>query len=191
MLSSKKLKLLLNGGGTAVSVEAEITALTHEMDGYRRELGEMPLRRAELIMSDDSNLQVDKMEARERQLYRDLEKADLQLAALHTKLDGHRNIGRGSRIKHHRAALIAAASNVEKAIEAAIVANAAAFEAFDAASRELGSDNANRLMPMVHFAGLVTSECLDIWRSQLETQTERVSRNEFRTAPVQHRCLFL
>jgi hypothetical protein len=59
-------------------------------------------------------------------------------------------------------------------------ANAAAAAAFEAAAKELGGDNANKLLPLVHFGGVLNDECLEIWRWQLNDQNQRIARERGR-----------
>jgi hypothetical protein len=59
-------------------------------------------------------------------------------------------------------------------------ANAAAVAAFEAAAQELGRDNANKLLPLVHFGGVLNDECLEIWRWQLDDRKQRIAREQGR-----------
>jgi hypothetical protein len=62
-------------------------------------------------------------------------------------------------------------------------ANAVAFAAFEAAAHELGRDNANRLLPMVHFAGMVNADGVQLWQEQLQGQNARIARHDSRARP--------
>src|SRR5258705_13826584 len=163
---------LRNGGAKAAGpdgLQAEIDALNVAMGAQKRELNAMPARREQLLLSDDADAELDKMELRERALYRHLEKGALQGAALQNRLAELQNAAIQPRIDYHRATLKVASERVEAAISAALEANKAAFAAFEDAVAEIGRDSANRLMPMVHYASFLNSDGLQLWREQLGT----------------------
>ena len=175
----KKLATLLNGGGAKVGLAgllAEVHALREVMGGYQRELAEMPGQRAMLLATDEPDEQLDRLELRERALHRLLEKHALQVEALDDRIAEMRFAAIGPRIDFHRAELRAASERVESAINAALAANEAAFVAFEAASRELGANDANRLCPQVHYASFLNADGLKIWHQQLAGQVERIDR---------------
>jgi hypothetical protein len=163
---AKKFKALVNGGAAAAGVDGlqdAIRSIEAEQVEFRRELGEIPTRRAEAILADDHDVALDALEARERVLYRAIEKGNLQIAELQVKLADQRNLARRGRIEHHRKAFAAAADILAKKVEAAIVANEAAIACFEAAGRELGEQDASALFARIHFGGLLTRESLDTW----------------------------
>jgi hypothetical protein len=179
----RKLSHLLNGGGKAAGIDglqAEIYALREAMGVHQRELGEMPSQRAALLQTDEPDAALDKLELRERALYRHLEKGAMQIAAIEARLTEMRFAEIQPRIDHHRAALKAASERVEAAISAALEANEAAFAAFEDAVSELGRNDANRLMPVVHFASFLNAQGLQLWREQLHGQHERIDRTQGR-----------
>jgi hypothetical protein len=183
MMSQRKLTHLVNGAGKAAGLDdlqAEITILHEAMGAHQRELAAMPARREELLLTDDADEALDELEMRERALYRKLEKGALQVAAIEERLAEMRNAAIRPKIDRHRSALMAASEKVEAAVLAAIAANEAAFTAFEDAASELGRDNANRLMPQVHFASFLNNEGLELWRSQLNDQRQRIDRQQVR-----------
>jgi hypothetical protein len=131
-------------------------------------------------VTDDADEALDRLELAERSAYRKLEKLTLQAAALEERMNEMQFAQIQPRIDFHRDQLRAASEQVEAAVGAAMAANEAAFAAFDAAAQELGRDAANRLMPMVHFAGMLNEPCLEIWRWQLNDQNERIAREQGR-----------
>jgi hypothetical protein len=176
---AKKFASLLNGGAAVAGIDgliAEIETLSDQMNAYRRELGAMPARRAELILTDDPDAALDALEMRERELYRKLEKGDLQTAGIEARLTEIRRAAIKPLIDRHRSALMAVSGKVEAAVLAAMAANAEAASAFADAVAELGQDDANRLMPIVGFAGFLNDEGLEIWRWKLNEQNERIAR---------------
>jgi hypothetical protein len=150
------------------------------MNGHRRELAAMPVRRAELLLSDDPDAELDLLELAERAAYRRLERVMMQVSALEDRLTEMRNAAIQPRIDYHRDQLRAASEQVELAVQAAMQANETAFAAFETAAQELGRENANRLMPLVHFAGMLDERCLEIWRQQLGDQHQRINRQHGR-----------
>jgi len=181
---SQKLKLLLNGGAAKAGPEGlqlEINGLEAEKKAVRAELMQVPARRAELAMFAENDRAIDELEERERQLYRDLERLDLQIAALAGRLTEQRNLKRAKRIEFHRAALRSAAKILGAAVEQAIVANEAAVAAFDAATREIGETDSYGLFERIHFGGLLTRECQHLW----EANAFAVESKSTATAPVQ------
>jgi hypothetical protein len=182
----RKLTHLLNGGGKVAGVDGlqgELYTLREAMGVHQRELAEMPSQRLALLQTDEPDEALDRLELRERALYRHLEKGALQIAAIETRLAEMRFAQIQPRIDHHRAALKAASERVEEAISAALVANEAAFAAFEDAVNELGRDDANRLMPVVHFASFLNADGLQLWREQLHGQHERIARQHGRATP--------
>jgi hypothetical protein len=173
------LQHLLNGGGRSAGLsglQAEIDTIQEAMNGQRRELAAMPERRAELLLSDDPDAELDRLELAERAAYRKLERGTMQVAALEERMAEMQFAAIRPRIDFHRDALRAASEQVEAAVKSAMAANETAFAAFEAAARELGRENANRLMPLVHFAGMLDERCLEIWRQQLGGQNQRIER---------------
>jgi exonuclease VII large subunit len=150
------------------------------MNADRRELAETPTRRAELLLGDNPDEELDQLEIVERALYRRLERGTMQIAALEARLAEMRFAQIQPRIDFHRDQLRAASEQVEQAVHAAMRANAVAFAAFEAVVQELGRDNANQLMPLVHFAGGLNEPSLEIWRQQLADQHERIARQQGR-----------
>jgi hypothetical protein len=182
MLSSKRLQSLLNGGATvlgAEGLEVEIDALVAEMGGHRRELGEMPSRRAQLILSDDHRAAIDKLEARERDLYRELEKGQLQLSALQSKLAERRYAEIQPRIDHYLSLVAEAQAKADASLIAALEATSAAFAVFESARHELGPNDANRLLPNpIHFAGILNEQCIAAWREHTDRENQRSARQQ-------------
>jgi hypothetical protein len=182
-MKAKTLEHLLNGGGKQAGLSGlqdEIDILQEAMAGHRRELNTMPAHREKLMLGDDPDAALDQMEMRERALYRHLEKGALQIAAIEQRITDLRNAAIQPTIDRHRQALTAASTEVEVTVQAAMKANAAAVAAFEAAARELGRDNANKLLPLVHFGGVLNEECLEIWRWQLDDQKQRIAREQSR-----------
>jgi hypothetical protein len=182
-MKAKALEHLLNGGGKHVGLSGlqdEIDALQEAMAGHRRELNAMPAHREKLMLGDDPDAALDQMEMRERALYRHLEKGALQIASIEQRITDLRNAAIQPMIDRHRQALTAASTEVEVTVQAAMKANAAAAAAFEAAAQELGRDNANKLLPLVHFGGVLNDECLEIWRWQLNDQHQRIARERGR-----------
>jgi hypothetical protein len=182
-MKAKTLEHLMNGGGKQVGLSGlqdEINALQEAMAGHRRELNAMPAHREKLLLGDDPDAALDQMEMRERALYRHLEKGALQIAAIEQRITDLRNAAIQPTIDRHRQALTAASTEVEATVQAAMKANAAAVATFEAAAQELGRDNANKLLPLVHFGGVLNDECLEIWRWQLDDQNQRIAREQSR-----------
>jgi hypothetical protein len=182
-MKAKALEHLLNGGGKQAGLSGlqdEIDILQDAMAGHRRELNAMPEHREKLMLSDDPDTALDQMEMRERALYRHLEKGALQITAIEQRITNLRDAAIQPTIDRHRQALTAASSEVEVTVQAAMKANAAAVATFEAAAQELGRDNANKLLPLVHFGGILNDECLEIWRWQLNDQNQRITREQGR-----------
>ena len=164
---AKKFEHLINGGGAAMGIEGlqvEIIQLTGEMNKYRAELGEMPDQRAELILADNNAAALDKLEFRERDLYRSLEKAEMQLAALQTKIADLRDAEIQPRIEYHRSAVASAVATADAAILEAVQAHHAVIAALENGRRELGADKANTFLRFTHFVGFLNDQCLNNWR---------------------------
>lgn len=182
-MKARTLEHLLNGGGEEAGLsglQAEIDGLHEVMAGHRSELNAMPAQREKLMLGDDPDPALDQMEMRERALYRHLEKGALQIAAIEQQLTDMRNAAIQPTIDRHRDALRAASTEVEATVQAAMKANAAAVATFEAAAQELGRDNANKLLPIVHFGGFLSDEGLEIWRWKLNEQNERIAREQSR-----------
>jgi hypothetical protein len=162
-------------------LQGEVDAINQAMAAHRRELAEMPRHRAELLLTDDADEALDRLELAERSVYRKLEKLTMQAAALEERMVEMRFAQIQPRIDFHRDQLRAASEQVEQAVKAAMRANAVAFAAFEAVVEELGRHNANHLMPLVHFAGGLNEPSLEIWRQQLSDQHERIARQQGRS----------
>jgi hypothetical protein len=178
-MKAEVLQHLLNGGGRSAGLsglQAEIDTIHEAMNGHRRELAAMPAHRAELLLTDDPDAELDRLELAERAAYRRLERGTMQIAAIEQRLAEMRFAQIQPRIDFHRDQLRAASAQVELAVRAAMQANAVAFAAFEEAAQELGRDTANMLMPLVHYAGLLDDRCLEIWRQQLSDQNRRIDR---------------
>jgi hypothetical protein len=192
-MKAQKFEHLINGGAAEIGASGllgEIAALETERSKHAEELAEIPARRVDLLLGDDSKNAVDKLEALESDLYRFIERIDLQTSALRERLPRQGNVERQALIEHHRSVLIAAAAEVEKSVVAAMRANAAANAAFEEARRDLGTNEANYFMPMVEFGGNLHSDCLKIWRSNMERQTEKIARQGNTPSWVPHRSAF-
>ena len=192
-MKAQKFEHLINGGAAEIGASGllgEIAALETERSKHAEELAEIPARRVDLLLGDDSKNAVDKLEARESDLYRFIERIDLQTSALRERLPRQGNVERLARIDYHRSALIAAAAEVEKSVVAAMRANAIAAAAFEEARRELGTNEANYFMPMVEFAGNLHADCLKIWQSNMERQTERIAHQGNAPSWASHRSRF-
>jgi hypothetical protein len=182
-MKARVLQHLLNGGGGSAGLsglQAEINTIQEVMDGHRRELAVMPARRAELLLSDDPDAELDRLELAERAAYRRLERGTMQIDALEERMGEMRRAAIRPLIDRHRAALMAVSEKVEAAVLAAMAANAEAATAFADAVAELGQDDANRLVPVVHFAGFLNNDGVQFWREQLNAQNERIAREHGR-----------
>jgi hypothetical protein len=176
-MKARALQHRLNrGSGGLDDLQAEIDTIKTAVDGHRRELAEMPARRAELLLADDADAALDAMELRERELYRRLERGTMQITALAERMDEMRRAAIGPLIDRHRAALLAVSEKVEATIQAAMAANAEAESVFAAAVAELGPNDANLLMPVVGFHGFLSDQGLQIWRYKLDEQNQRIHR---------------
>ena len=90
MLLAKKIRSLLNGGGTAAGVPGlreAIGMLEAEMEVHRAELGEIPARRGVAALADDAEKELAALTAREDHLYAAIEVAQHRVAALRERLD--------------------------------------------------------------------------------------------------------
>src|SRR5690348_10467914 len=84
-----KFRKLLNGGAAVAGVEGlrqAIADLERTREAHCQELAGVPGKRADLLLADDYATALDALEIRERELYREIEKIDLQVAALKPKL---------------------------------------------------------------------------------------------------------
>jgi hypothetical protein len=194
MLASR-FRSLLNGGAAEAGFDglrAEITALDTERAKHVAELDDMPARRADLLLGDDHKNAIDKLEARESDLYRFIERLDLQTAALRDRLPQQKDVEYRDLVKHHRDAFTAATETFEAAMIAAVDANAAVATARQAGVDELGLDAANIFLPVVNFVGLINLQCLEAWRRRQKDQNEIAAlRPIVPFVQVIHRCLFL
>ena len=194
MLASK-FRSLLNGGAAEAGVDglrAEITALETERAKHVAELDDIPARRADLLLGDDHKNAVDKLEARESDLYRFIERIDLQASALRDRLPQQQDIKYRDLVEHHRSALAVATAAFEEAMIAAVAANEAMAAARQAGVDELGLDSANIFLPLIHFVGLINNQCLAAWRSRQKEQHERAAlRPAVPFVPVVHRSPFI
>jgi hypothetical protein len=191
---AKKFRSLVNGGAAAAGADglrAEINALEAERAKHTAELSDIPARREEVILADDHNDALDKLEALERELYRCIERIDLQVAALRERLPQQQDVGRRALVEHHRNVLAAATATFEAAMIAAVDANDARLAALQEAARELGQEEANVFVPVVHFVGLINNECLEMWRGRQKDQNEKASRRPIPYVPVIHRSPFV
>lgn len=140
MLASK-FRSLLNGGAAEAGVNglrAEITALETERAKYVAELDDIPARRADLLLGDDHKNAVDKLEARESDLYRFIERIDLQSSALRDRLPQQQDVQYRDLVENHRSAFSVATAAFDEAMIAAVAANEAMAAARQAAVDELG-----------------------------------------------------
>jgi hypothetical protein len=193
MLASK-FRSLLNGGAAEAGVDglrAEITALDTERAKHVAELDDIPARRADLLLGDDHKNAVDKLEARESDLYRFIERIDLQASALRERLPHQQDVGHRALVEHHRAALAACTATFEAAMLAAVDANAARLATRQEAVRELGQDEANHFIPLVEFVGLINHKCLETWRERQKDLNEQASRRQMPYRPVVHTSPFV
>ena len=194
MLASK-FRSLLNGGAAEAGVDglrAEITALETERAKHVAELNDIPARRADLLLGDDHKNAVDKLEARESDLYRFIERIDLQASALRDRLPQQQDIKYRDLVEHHRSALAVATAAFEEAMIAAVAANEAMAAARQAGVDELGFDSANIFLPLINFVGLIDNQCLAAWRSRQKEQHERAAlRPVVPFVPVVHRSPFI
>src|SRR4051812_37722009 len=167
---AKKFESLLNGGGTVAGVkglETEVAALAIEMDGFRSEVGQIPARRALAITSDDNfAATVEKLEARERELYRCLERAEFQKNALERRLEEIRAQELVPHLERYRTEVDEHVMALDRALVVAVAENAQLARLSNEAARELGP-LAGKLY-VGPFAGLVTQECLTTWRDHLK-----------------------
>ena len=185
-MKAKVFTHLLDGGrkvAGADGLQAEIDTIQEAMNVHRRELAETPTRRAELLLGDNPDEELDQLEMVERALYRRLERGTMQITALEARLVEMRFAQIQPRIDFHQDQLRAASEQVEVAVQAAMKANAAAANAFADAVAELGQNDANRLMPLVGFAGVLSDEGLEIWRWKLNEQNERIAHQHSTARP--------
>jgi hypothetical protein len=192
---AKKFQHLINGGGKQAGVDglrAEIKALETERASHAAELNDIPDRRSELLLADDHNEAVNKLEDREKELFRLIDRIDLQASALRERLPQQQGIKYRDLVEHHRSALALATAAFEEAMIAAVAANEAMAAARQAGVDDLGFDSANNFLPLVHFAGLIDNRCLEAWRSRQKDQSERAAqRPAVPFVPVVHRSPFV
>lgn len=178
MITQEKFKSLLNGTGSAGGsklLAAEIAGLELENEQAVAELGTIPAKRAELILSDDPSASIDNLEHRERELERVLERNSIQLEPLKERLSELRRVELAPRIAHHQQALNKCEIQIGKAVAALIAANEAGARALQDAINEVG-DAGTPLMTLVQFGGVANEMCLDMWRANLERQRESIAR---------------
>jgi hypothetical protein len=159
--------------GDAEMLAAEIAATTQEIASALAEADRLDAAsQAEL---DDGT--AEEMGARARSQRRAVRRAEQRVAELREKraLAVWRNKQRS--FAEHKSALEAAARQVIDAVEAAAAANAAAVKTFEAARREFGHV-AERLMPQVHFAGLLFPDLVAMWRREVERDLATLARRE-------------
>ena len=194
MLASK-FRSLLNGGAAEAGVSgllAEIKLLETERAKHVAELDDFPARRADLLLGDNCKNAVEKLEERESDLYRFIERIDLQASALRGRLPQQQGVKYRDLVEHHRSALAAATAAFEEAMIAAVAANEAVAAARQAGVDELGVDTANSFLPIVNFVGLIDLRCLEAWRSRQKDQNERAAlRPAVPFVPVVHRSPFV
>jgi hypothetical protein len=179
VLTAKKFASLLNGGASLAGVKgmaSEIQALEAEMESARAELCTVPARRADLILQDDAAAQIDKLEARERELERLLERNSIQIDPLKKRLFELRRDELAPRIAHHQNTLSKIEQDIATAVQVLIELNRSADEALKSACYELG-DEGIPLMPVVHFGGSANELSLEIWAGNLERQREVIANH--------------
>jgi hypothetical protein len=192
---AKKFRSLVNGGAALAGFDglsSEIKALETERANYAAELDDIPDRRPELLLADDHNEALNKLEERERELFRFIERIDLQSSALRGRLPQQQDVKFRDLVEHHRSALAAATAAFEEAMIAAVAANEAMAAARQAGIDELGFDSANAFLPLIHFVGLIDNQCLAAWLSRQKEQHERAAlRPAVPFVPVVHRSPFV
>jgi hypothetical protein len=191
---AKKFRSLINGGAALAGFDglrSEIKVLETERANSAAELDGIPDRRSELLLADDHNEALNKLEERERELFRLIERIDLQASALRERLPQQQAVGRRTIVEHHRDALAAATAAFETAMIAAVDANNVRLAALQEAIRELGQEEANIFLPVVYFAGLINNECLEGWRRRQKDRNEQALRQPIPYVPVIHKCLFV
>lgn len=90
MVALERLKKLLNGGGKAAGPKAlriAITEIESEQAATRREIEQIPAKRAEATLADDAEKQIAKLRSRENELYDTLEISEGRLALLRERLN--------------------------------------------------------------------------------------------------------
>jgi hypothetical protein len=160
------LRKLLNGGAAAAGVqglEAEITGLLQKQKAAREELNANTFLRAKLLLADD-DAALDKLDVRDGELYRDLEKIQIALPKLQAKVVELRGARRKDRIKFHQDQLAAVSVKLNAAIDAALECNEQAVKTFEAACSEIGNDHT---LPRIHFPGMLNRDSVEFWRRDL------------------------
>ena len=119
MALAKTIRSLLNGGGTAAGVKGlrkAIAEIESELDGHRRELDQIPAKRADAALADDAEKAIEALRARENQLYNALEVGEVRLGHLRERLNELTRDDRQKDFTARRAAIIEASENAVAAV---------------------------------------------------------------------------
>lgn len=176
MLLPRKIRSLLNGGGAAAGPEGiaeAIRSIEAEMAEHRRELTVIPTKRADAALADDGPKVIAALKAREDELYAALEVCEIQINKLRQKLQEQTDLRRRGRIEYHREQTRAVFQKLDAALKAAVAANVEVTQIFDAAARELGGNDAQRLIPILYYGGMVNPEGYEIWRDFVRSMIDR------------------
>src|SRR5262249_36327271 len=136
-----------------------------EMAAHRRELGDMPRRRAEVLFADNAVEANRRISDREAILHAALEVGQAQIERLQAKREERKDALRVDRIEHHRRAVRTAFDALAPAYLNFVEANEAALRVFADAATELGGNDAQRLVANPSFpGGIGTRETMLHWR---------------------------
>jgi hypothetical protein len=121
MLLAKKIRSLLNGGGTVAGIRGlreAIGQIEAEMEAHRIELAEIPGRRNDAAFADDAEKERAALSAREEHLCAALDVAEIRIGRLRERLEELTAADREAELGKRREAILVAADNFVTALRA-------------------------------------------------------------------------
>src|SRR4051812_36350180 len=140
----------------------------------------MPAQRSDMILNaDNPSAAIDKLENRERELERLIERDSIQLAPLKKRLSELRRTELVPRIEFHQSVFRKIEADIDAAVEKLIELNKAADDALQAAVNELGDDG-RATIPLIGYGANASDLGLALWRGRVRENWASIARTRER-----------
>ena len=166
----------------------ELTNLPQLIDAAKRRCATAVDEATALKRAAEAELDDEKAEELLRQSRaqeRAARRADTEIESLLKRLAAAERRRKEQVFSAHKHALRSQAERVIEAARALSAANIAAIEAFEAARAAVGSQQTERLLPRVHFAGIALPDLVGQWVRETERALSALARAELPISPTQ------